>query len=137
MTRSDSVTVIAEKVGTTISIEVSPISGVPPFNITISGFLKDIYGNFLDGKRVNLYENGAFKHALVTGLIAPGYYQVIFEITEVGTYEYYTEFPGDETHEGCEKANHVVATGAFPLPIWLIPVGIAVGLGVVYLATRK
>lgn len=137
MTRSNSVTVTAEKVGTTISIEVSPISGVPPFNVTISGLLKDIYGNLLDGKRVNLYENGAFIHALVTGLIAPGYYQVAFEIAEVGTYEYYTEFPGDEGYEGCKKTDHVLAEGVPPLPTWLIPIGIAVGLGVIYLATRK
>ena len=106
------------KIPTVVSIVVNPTSGTVPFTVSVSGTLLDSAGIALDGKSINLYSNGVFVSATTT---ATGNYAFSVNITVAGTYQFQTEFPGDNVYEGCTVHNgaHTIEVPQFPLGILL------------------
>ena len=115
--RSQLVTVTATaKIATSISAQITPTSGIVPFTVTIWGRLTEPTGGVLNGKTVNLYNVDASGNPVgspiastttsVLGAGSPGGdYTFSMNITAGGTYRFVTEFPGDETYEGCAMLN--------------------------------
>jgi hypothetical protein len=115
------------RIPTSISINVNPTSGVVPFTVTISGVLTDNVGNPLAGKTVNLYMDTTLVSTTTTG--TDGAYSFNRTISEAGTYTFQTEFPGDETYEGCTIHNGTLASSVpaavpprGPLGLWWYPI---------------
>lgn len=127
MARSGQVTVLAKKIKTNISINVTPLEGDAPFDITVTGILQDAKNRAVSGRTVNLYVNNVIVNSTSTNIT--GNYSFIYTINDVGTYVVETEFPGDANYLGCMETQSVgVATELNLLPIIVIA-GVAVGLG--------
>lgn len=120
MVRSLEVSIVAAKILTTLSITADPTSGTVPFDVVVSGYLKDDVGNPLGMKEVFLWVKGPsdpefWAHEVAyTELYEPfaGSYEFSpFTIDEGGTWLLYTEFHGDAIYEGCEEDTEVEGTG--------------------------
>jgi len=104
------VSVSAPKVGTTLTISVSPTSGPAPLSIVVSGKLtENVYGYGLGFKTINLIINGEVISS--TDTKSTGTYALYATLTSPGTYVVETEFPGDAEYEGCEVHNGVTVAG--------------------------
>lgn len=124
MARSIQVTVLARKIKTNISISVTPLEGDAPFDITVTGILKDTQNRAVSGRTVNLYINNAIVTSTSTD--SAGNYSFVYTINDVGTYIIETEFPGDANYLGCAESQSIGVT-----ELNLIPVVIAVAGAVV------
>lgn len=103
---SASVTATFAKSVTALSIDVSPTTGVPPLDVTISGVLTRVdMGAGLPGKAVNLYRNGVLVASATTGMSPVGQYSFVDTLTSPGTFEYYAEFLGDDLFQGCDEGS--------------------------------
>ena len=100
---------------TSLSISVSPSSGVVPFNVTVSGKLVDVNSVGVVGRTIILYVNGASVGSTTTA--SDGSYSFTIPLTTPGTYVFQTEFLGDVYYLGCEQGDRVQATG-LEVPVW-------------------
>jgi hypothetical protein len=110
MARSQIIIVNAlAKISTSVSINVSPTSGLIPFAVSISGRLIDSAGTPLNGKTINLYSNATLIGTTITAVMGPGSpggdYAFSVNITVIGQYQFQTEFLGDADYEGCTIHN--------------------------------
>jgi hypothetical protein len=87
---------------TVVSISVNPTTGNIPFTVNIIGQLTTLAGVPIDGKPINLYNNGIL---ISTTTTVVGNYFFSVNITAVGQYQFQTEFPGDAAYEGCTIHN--------------------------------
>lgn len=90
---------------TTLSIDVSPTSGAPPYTVTIIAVLTSS-GTRLQGKRIKLYKNGSYKTSKYTD------YEGRVQFTDTVTAEssYYVSFAGDSVYEGCDAGDDTGVT---------------------------
>ena len=132
------VDVIAKK-PTTLSISVYPTSGKPPLTVTITGTLK-YSATPISGREIRLRVNGVFDPYASATTDAYGNYQIIYALYDVGTYNFQTNFAGDDEYEGCERSNGATVIGEAPTINPLIPLAIAgtalVGI-VLWLAKKR
>jgi len=141
MGRSTIVTVNAleppTKIGTSLSINVSPTSGAVPLQVSVWGRLGDISGTPLNGKSIKLYSNGVLIGSTTTsagGAGSPGGdYTFSVNIALAGQYQFQTEFPGDDVYEGCSVHNGTHALGEAQLPWLAIVAAVGVGAGLYFL----
>ncbi len=83
---------------TDLTISVSPRTGSPPYNTTITTELtSESDGIRLAGKRINLIKNGFFIKEGVTNSSGV----IEFQDTVTDDAAYYTHFMGDSVYEGC------------------------------------
>jgi len=95
------VTVTAKRIPTKITINVSPRTGPPPLEATISGKITDIDGNPIAVK-IELYIDGSKVDDKFSN--PDGTYSFKYTFTEPRVYEVYTMFPGNVKYEGCERS---------------------------------
>ena len=95
------VTVTAARIPTKITISVSPRTGPPPLEATISGKITDIDGNPIAVK-IELYIDGSKVDEKFSN--PDGTYSFKYTFTEPRVYEVYTMFPGNVKYEGCERS---------------------------------
>jgi hypothetical protein len=105
------------KIATSISINVSPTSGIVPFVATVTGNLVDSSGFGLQGKSINLYVNATLVDTQITG--SEGNYVFDVNITAAGTFQCQTEFAGDDTFEWARSQLITVIATISPLQITL------------------
>lgn len=104
MVKSLPVTVTANQLiyDTRISINVDPTQDLVPFDVTIwgllEGFVEGVWGP-LDGQDVDIILNGVVLVTVKTAL--DGTYNVVYRLTEPGTYVFEVEFKGTQTLRGC------------------------------------
>ncbi|GAJ03274.1 unnamed protein product [marine sediment metagenome] len=93
------------KVGTNISISVSPKSGGPPMTVTTSGKLTRIDTGAGLSRMLNLYKDGVLIDSQRSSMepATLGKYEFTDVITVMGTYTYYVEWGGDDWFSGCEE----------------------------------
>lgn len=96
MVKSREVTVVAGLIGTTLTIEVVECAG-PPLPVQVAGYLKDVDGNPLGGKNINLYRNGVLYSA--TSTLGDGSYGFYLVPVGIGDYGFIAEFLGDVTYD--------------------------------------
>ena len=95
-------TVDAWRPTTSITIAVSPTSGTPPLDVTISGKLtRDDTGAGVRNLFINLYRDNVKIDTKPSG--AGGAYSFTDRITETGFFNYFTEFEGNLKFQGCEE----------------------------------
>lgn len=128
---------------TTLTLTITPISGVAPLEVVISGTLKDQTGAICASKSISILVNGSQVTTTTTNVL--GVYTVSYTFTTADYYQVQAHFDGTENAfpylEGC------VETTAFPEeeeppPISLGKVALAVlGVSAVgaagYAVTRK
>lgn len=108
-------TVDAWRPTTSLTIDVSPTSGSPPFDVTISGKItRDDTGAGIQPP-IKLFRNDAQIDSKFAGW--DGSYSFTDTITAMGTFRYYTEFEGNVKFQGCEGA-------ALPCPACRRPVAV-------------
>jgi hypothetical protein len=101
-----SIVILAAKIATTLTIAAyapgtnTPItSGSVPLTVELRGLLKDANGNALNGKPIDIYQNGVKIGTATTAQVGAYAYQVT--LSQPGTYAFYAYFAGDSTYEGC------------------------------------
>ena len=108
------------KIGTGISINVSPTSGAPPLTVTIMGQLtSDDTGWGLNGKTAHLYRDDEEIDSMTTASTSggPGFYIFTDVIEMPGNHTYYVEFLGDDEYAGCEEGESLPCTMCgYPIP---------------------
>jgi len=83
-----------------LSIAVSPISGAPPMEETISGTIsRDDTGAGIQ-VRVKLFRDGVQIDSKFAGV--NGVYSFKDSLVDTGAFVYYTEFEGNDMFQGCE-----------------------------------
>jgi hypothetical protein len=111
------------KIPTSITISVSQGMVIVPATVTITGVLTDNLGNRLAGKIINLYMNTTVINTTTTD--ANGSYTFSCTFTNAGMFTFRTEFPGDETYEGCTSNDVLVNARSIPigpLGLWWFPI---------------
>lgn len=107
------------KVASSLTISVSPTSGAPPLDVSISGKLKrGDTGAGIGGRAVDLYRSGSLIDSTSTSIDPKTLGQYAFDdvLNNLGTYPYYVYFEGDDQFEGCEKHDGTVVTEEEPTP---------------------
>ncbi len=98
--QSSTITVTAWRPTTSLTINAAPISGEPPFTVTISGNITRDDTNAGMPLPVSLYRDNTFietKFATQSGA-----YSFTNDITEDGDFRYYTKFEGNAKFQGCD-----------------------------------
>ena len=102
MVKSSTVTVVVNKINTSLSISLSKTSGAPLDWIKITGKLtRDDTGAGLGGKTVTLWVNGIKEKSTTTA--SDGSYKFDWKCPEEGRYDIYTHFDGDVTFWPCDS----------------------------------
>lgn len=104
-----------EKKPTTLTIDVYPTTGTPPYQVTITTELTS-NGTPLQYKTVVIYKNDVVK--LIQSTDSSGKTEYVDTVTEKSSY--YAYFAGDSEYEGCDsKAAGLGGVGLLFL-LWLI-----------------
>lgn len=122
------------KIPTALSIAVSPKTGKPPLEVTISGILSDGAGNGLPDKTIEIYRNDTKIGTIASGsgILTTGAYVYKNTISSAGNYSYYAQFNGDATYAGCEEESEARETLPCPAcghPVDVRGVGVEVSCG--------
>lgn len=125
MARSSVVIVsAAAPIPTSLSINISPASGIVPFDIYISGVLTALGGVWLAGRSVQLYLGTQLFGGQDTGGI--GDYGFRVTISSVGTTYWHVQFAGDASYNPSTSATIAVTATGVPPPLTPTSVSIAV-----------
>lgn len=93
-------TVDAWRPTTSLVIGVSPTSGTPPFDVTVSGVITRDDTDVGIQVLIHLYKDGVEIASKFSGV--DGRYSFTDTIDAMGTFTYYTRFEGNLKYQGCE-----------------------------------
>jgi len=88
------------KVATVLTLAIDTTTRYVPIDLHFTATLKDIYGNPLNAKTIDLYENEVKMIPKTTNSAGVAEFTIYRAVT--GTFNYYAVFAGDANYEGCE-----------------------------------
>lgn len=127
---------------TTLTLTITPISGVAPLQVAMSGTLKDQTNAICASKSISILVNGSEVITTTTNVL--GVYTVSYTFTTSDSYQVQAHFAGEEAMfpflEGCEIATTWLEGQPPPISlakVILVAIGLSTVGAVGYAATRK